>query len=110
MPRPRYAIARSGRVRRTTYGAWCDKRGKCRPRPKDGPHWLRLLLPGQALCGAKQMTSIEHDRGHFSEQLHKNTLSILVPGIALLKTRDSFKSAGTGTRLIVITTGGRGPK
>ncbi len=77
---------------------------------QDGPHWLRLPLPGQALSDAKEMTSIEHARGHFSEQLHKNILSILEPGATLLITRDSIKSAGTGTRMTVITTGGPDPK
>jgi hypothetical protein len=71
-----------------------------------GPHWLRLPLPGQALTGAKEMTPVEHARGHFSEGLRKNILGILEPGATLLITRDSLKSAGTGTRLTVITAGG----
>jgi hypothetical protein len=75
-----------------------------------GPYWLRLPLPGQALSGAKEMTPIEHARGHFSEELHKNILGVLEPGATLLVTRDSLKSAGTGTRLAVITAGGSDTK
>jgi L,D-transpeptidase catalytic domain len=68
-----------------------------------GLHWLRLPLPGLAPNSAKEMTPEEHARGHFSDELRKNIISVLEPGSTLLITRDSIKSAGTGTRLTVIT-------
>ena len=68
-----------------------------------GAHWLRLPLPGQAVGNATEMTPSEHARGHFSEALRQQILSIIEPGTTLLITRDSIRSAGTGTRLTVIT-------
>ena len=68
-----------------------------------GAHWLRLPLPGQVLGGTAEMTADEHARGHFSETLRKNILSIIAPGTTLLITRDSLKTSGTGARLTVIT-------
>lgn len=41
---------------------------------------------------------------HFPEALRQNIVSIIGPGTTLLITRDSLKSAGTGTRLTVIAT------
>ena len=70
-----------------------------------GVHWLRLPLPGQAPGSPTEMTSAEHARGHFSEILRQNILTVLAPGTTLLVTRDSIKSSGTGTRLTVITAG-----
>ena len=67
-----------------------------------GVHWLRLPLPGQRSGQSLEMTPTEHGRAHFSEALRKNILSIISPGTTLLITRDSLKSAGTGTRLTVI--------
>lgn len=68
-----------------------------------GTQWLRLPLPGQAINAPAAITPDEHVRGRFSESLRKNILGILEPGTTLLITRDSIKSAGTGTRLTVIT-------
>ncbi|MEO7916059.1 MAG: L,D-transpeptidase [Dokdonella sp.] len=68
-----------------------------------GPHWLRLPLPGQTPGRGHEMSPVEHARGHFSEELRQNILSILEPGNTLLITRDSLKSSGTGSRLTVIT-------
>lgn len=73
---------------------------------KAGAHWLRLPLPGQAAQAATEMTPTEYARGHFSEALRQNILGIIEPGTTLLVTRDSIKSAGTGTRLTVITAEG----
>ena len=69
-----------------------------------GVHWLRLPLPGQPSDRALEMTPAERGRGQFPEALRKNIVSIIGPGTTLLITRDSLKSAGTGTRLTVITT------
>lgn len=73
--------------------------------PSGGIHWLRLPLPGQAAGTPPEMTAVEHARGHFSEKLRQNILTVLAPGTTLLITRDSIKSSGTGTRLTVITAG-----
>lgn len=75
-----------------------------------GAHWLRLPLPGQAMANAKEMSSTEHSRGHFSEEFRQKILTVLKPGATLLITRDSLKSAGTGKKLTVITAGGADPK
>lgn len=69
----------------------------------EGAHWLRLPLPGQSLNAAGQMTTAERARAHFPEGLRAAILSVLQPGTTLLVTRDSIRSAGTGTRLTVIT-------
>ncbi|WP_293881966.1 L,D-transpeptidase [Sphingomonas sp.] len=69
----------------------------------EGAHWLRLPLPGQTLGTAAQMTLAERARGHFPDGLRAAILSVLQPGTTLLVTRDSIRSAGTGTRLTVIT-------
>ena len=71
---------------------------------QSGVHWLRLPLPGQRSDGAPEMTLAERGRVHFPEALRQNILSIIAPGTTLLVTRDSLKSAGTGTRLTVIAT------
>jgi hypothetical protein len=80
------------------------------PSSEGRPALAATAVAGQALSRANEMTSTEHARGHFSEKLHKNILSIFAPGATLLMTCDSLQSVGTGTRLIVITTGGRDPK
>jgi hypothetical protein len=72
---------------------------------KAGAHWLRLPLPGQALGKSLEMTPLEHARGQFSEALRQKILTVLAPGTTLLITRDSLKTAGTGTKLTVMTTG-----
>jgi L,D-transpeptidase catalytic domain len=72
-----------------------------------GAHWLRLPLPGQPLGSAKEMTLVEHARGHFSEEFRRKILGILEPGTTLLITRDSIKSSGTGTRLTVLKEDGQ---
>jgi len=68
----------------------------------NGPHWLRLPLPGHTLGVTKEMTPAEHARGHFSEALRKDILAVLKPGATLLITSDSIKSSGTGRRLTVL--------
>lgn len=68
-----------------------------------GAHWMRLPLPGQRSGKPLEMTLSEHGRAHFPEALRKDILSIIAPGTTLLVTRDSLKSAGTGTRLTVIS-------
>lgn len=67
-----------------------------------GVHWLRLPLPGQSTGTAFEMTASEHARAHFPEALRTKILSIISPGTTLLVTRDSLKSAGTGTNLTVL--------
>lgn len=69
----------------------------------DGPHWLRLPLPGLALNSATEMTANEHGRGHFPKAFRQHILSVIAPGTTLLVTRDSIRSAGTGTAMTVIT-------
>ena len=67
-----------------------------------GVHWLRLPLPGQPKNTTPEMTASEHARAHFPEALRTKILSIISPGTPLLVTRDSLKSAGTGTNLTVL--------
>ena len=67
-----------------------------------GVHWLRLPLPGRSTSAASEMTVSEHARAHFPEALRTKILSIIGPGTTLLVTRDSLKSAGTGTNLTVL--------
>lgn len=70
-----------------------------------GVHWLRLPLPGQPTGTALEMTPSEHARAHFPEALRTKILSVISPGTTLLVTRDSLKSAGTGTNLTVLASG-----
>jgi hypothetical protein len=72
-----------------------------------GVHWLRLPLPGQHSNQPPEMTPTEHKRAHFPEALRKNIISVIGPGTTLLVTRDSLKSAGTGTHLTVIAADAR---
>ena len=67
-------------------------------------HWMRLPLPNQPLGAVREMTTAEHGRVHFPAALRAHILSIIGPGTTLLVTRDTLKSAGTGTRLTVIAT------
>lgn len=69
---------------------------------RSGVHWMRLPLPSQSSSLAGEMTAAEHGRAHFPEAFRKKILSIIGPGTTLLVTRDSLRSAGTGTRLTVI--------
>lgn len=72
-----------------------------------GAHWLRLPLPGQSTGTALEMTASEHARAHFPEAMRTKILSIISPGTTLLVTRDSLKSAGTGTNLTVLASGAK---
>jgi hypothetical protein len=69
----------------------------------DGPHWMRLPLPGLALDSATEMTPEENARGHFPDAFRRHIRSVIGPGTTLLITRDSIKSSGTGTAMTVIT-------
>ena len=69
----------------------------------EGAHWLRLPLPGQTVSAGAQMAAAERARGHLPDGLRAAILGVLTPGTTLLVTRDSIRSAGTGTRLTVIT-------
>lgn len=69
----------------------------------DGPHWLRLPLPGVARDGAPEMTPDEAARGHFPDAFRQHIRSVIGPGTTLLITRDSIRSAGTGKAMTVIT-------
>ena len=69
-----------------------------------GVHWMRLPLPDLQPGSGGEMTVAEHGRAHFSEAFRRHILSIIGPGTTLLITRDSLRSAGTGTPLTVIAT------
>ena len=70
-----------------------------------GAHWMRLPLPGRSETSASEMTAAEHARLHFPDALRSKILSIIGPGTTLLITRDTLKSAGTGTGLTVLAAG-----
>ncbi len=67
-----------------------------------GFHWLRLPLPGQIQPKAGDMTAEERARAHLPEAFRRDVGGILTPGTTLLITRDSMRTSGVGTRLIVI--------
>ena len=87
-----------------------------------GVHWIRLPLPSQPSGSTaempnsgmpasgmpasgmptSEMTAAEHGRVHFPAAFRARIISAIGPGTTLLITRDSLKSAGTGTRLTVI--------
>ena len=69
-----------------------------------GVHWMRLPLPDLQPGSGGEMTVAEHGRAHFSEAFRRHILSVIGPGTTLLITRDSLRSAGTGTPLTVIAT------
>lgn len=67
-----------------------------------GFHWMRLPLPGQIHPKAGDMTADERARGHLPEAFRRDVGGILAAGTTLLITRDSMRTSGVGTRLIVI--------
>lgn len=71
----------------------------------EGPHWMRLPLPGTQTKGTGEMTGSEHGRVHMSDDFRKLIISVLQPGATLLVTRDSLRSGGTGKRMTVIVAG-----
>lgn len=73
-----------------------------------GIHWLRLPLPGNPKPIAPELTPIERARAHLPETFRVLLDGILSPGTTLLVTRDSLRSSGTGTNIVVLTAGDKG--
>jgi hypothetical protein len=73
----------------------------------DGIHWLRLPLPASAKPVAPELTPVERARAHPPEAFRLLLDGILSPGTTLLVTRDSLRSGGTGTNVVVLTVGGK---
>lgn len=71
-----------------------------------GVHWMRLPLPGVKLNEAGEVSAEERRRINMPEALRLAILGELKPGTALLVTRDSLRSGGTGRRLTVISADG----
>ncbi|WAC23636.1 L,D-transpeptidase [Blastomonas sp. SL216] len=69
----------------------------------EGPHWLRLPLPGTARASAAEMTPQESARGHFPDAFRQHIRSVIGPGTTLLITRDSMRSSGTGKAMTILT-------
>lgn len=68
-----------------------------------GPHWLRLPLPGIARDSAAEMIPEENARGHFPDAFRQHIRSVIGPGTTLLITRDSIRSSGTAKAMTVLT-------
>lgn len=73
---------------------------------EEGPHWLRLSLPGQAETGTAELGKDESRRAHLPPEFRALLTKILKPGATLLVTRDSLKSSGTGAHMTIVTGGG----
>lgn len=67
----------------------------------DGPHWLRLPLPGSDDTGA--LSASDQGRGRLPSGFRRALNSVLVPGVTLLVTRETLASSGTGRMLTVVT-------
>ncbi|MBC7800325.1 MAG: L,D-transpeptidase, partial [Gemmatimonadaceae bacterium] len=68
-----------------------------------GPHWLRLVLPGQPKVAAGELNDVDRAKGRVPEEFQRLLTSILEPGATILVTRDTLRSGGTGKALTVIT-------
>ncbi|MGY4397923.1 hypothetical protein ACVWZA_003120 [Sphingomonas sp. UYAg733] len=73
-----------------------------------GIRWLRLPLPGKPKPIAPELTPIERARAHLPEAFRLLLDGILSPGTTLLVTRDSLRSSGTGTNIVVLAADGKG--
>jgi hypothetical protein len=73
-----------------------------------GIHWLRLPLPGSAKPMAPELTPIERARAHLPEPFRLLLDGVLNPGTTLLVTRDSLRSSGTGTNVVVLAVDSKG--
>jgi hypothetical protein len=67
-----------------------------------GQHWLRLPLPGE-VARTGELSAQEKAQGRLPDGFRQALATVLVPGTTLLVTRDTLASAGTGTKLTVIT-------
>lgn len=67
-----------------------------------GPHWLRLVLPGQPVVDRNELTEGEWAKGHLPQEFRRLLTTILEPGATILVTRDTLRSGGTGQPLTVM--------
>lgn len=65
-----------------------------------GEHWLRLPIPGSPATG--ELSAQDKQKVDIPDGFRRAVTAALLPGTTLLVTRETFASAGTGTRLTVI--------
>lgn len=70
----------------------------------DGPHWLRLPLPGGATGMAGELTAQDLAKGHVPEAFRAKLATVLAPGTTMLVTRETLATSGTGSKLAVLVT------
>lgn len=68
----------------------------------DGPHWMRLPLPGQAMAAAGELSAQERAGGHVPDAFRDKLAAILQPGATMLVTRETLATSGTGSHLAVL--------
>ena len=68
-----------------------------------GPHWLRLVIPGQTALASDELTAADRAKGRLPKEFQRMLTTILEPGATILVTRDTLRSGGTGKALTVIT-------
>ena len=69
-----------------------------------GPHWLRLPLPGGGLNVAGELTAHDLTKGHVPDDFRSKLEGILTPGTTMLVTRETLATSGTGNKLAVLVT------
>lgn len=69
-----------------------------------GPHWLRLPLPGGSATATGELTAQELTKGHVPDEFRTRLEAVLTPGTTMLVTRETLATSGTGSKLAVLVT------
>ncbi|MCD2315385.1 L,D-transpeptidase [Sphingomonas sp. IC-11] len=70
----------------------------------EGPHWLRLPLPGGGLNATGELTTHDLTKGHVPDEFRSKLEAVLTPGTTMLVTRETLATSGTGNKLAVLVT------
>ncbi|WP_245833342.1 L,D-transpeptidase [Sphingomonas mucosissima] len=70
----------------------------------EGPHWLRLPLPGGGENMSGELTAQELTKGHVPDEFRTRLEAVLTPGTTMLVTRETLATSGTGSKIAVLVT------
>jgi hypothetical protein len=71
----------------------------------EGPHWMRLSLPGQSEAAGAEVTAAQRARLRLPEAFRKALVGILAPGTTVAVTADTLHSGSAGRKMTVMTGG-----
>jgi hypothetical protein len=74
-----------------------------RPIDDEGPHWLRLTLPGDTLDGSVEATPEERQNLRLPERLRDGLAAVVGPGTTVVQTPDTLRSGSTGQPLTILS-------